>query len=78
MKELLIDKYLPEFIINDESEIILFPYKKFFRFSETKYTFNASNKNFMNDSELKKILLKDNLDKINIVKQNDILYVTVF
>jgi len=81
IKKLLNDNTFPLFLINKQSEILLFPYKKIFKsLNDTKYIckINEKDEDFINDNEIKTILLKDYLDRINVIKQNDIIYILLF
>ena len=76
LEKFLDDNTFPDFLIKKQSEIILFPFKKIFKsFNDTKYIckITEKDKDFLNDSEIKIILLKDDLYKINVIKQNDII-----
>ena len=75
---LLIDNSFPDFLINKKSEMILFPYKKIYKLSTDKYLCKLKDEKFFNDFEIKNILLKDYLNKINVVQQNNIYYILVF
>ena len=75
------DNKFPDFLIKKQSEIFLFPTKKIFKsLNGTKYICKIleKDKDFLNDLKIKNILLKDDLDKINVIKQNDIIYILVF
>ena len=81
LEKFFVDNTFPDFLIKKQTEIFLFPYKKIFKsFDNTKYICKITEKykDFLNDSEIKIILLKDDLDRINVIKQNDIIYILLF
>ena len=74
---------IPEFIIEKPSEMILFPEKNIFEISNKKYLFKYPigefEKKFKNnDEEIINILLKDNLNYIQIVTQKENEYLLIF
>ena len=81
LDELIIDYKIPNFIIKGSTEIILFP-NNIIKISNIKYVFSLyaeddfeeikGNKNIIN------ILIKPFMNKINIIRQNDIKYITIY
>ena len=74
---------IPEFIIEKPSEMILFPEENIFEISNKKYLFKYPigefEKKFKNnDEEIINILLKDNLNYIQIVTQKENEYLLIF
>ena len=80
LNKLWVYKRIPDFIINKPCEIILFPYKKFYRIYNDQYIFkiNIKDTNILDDTRLKNILLKNDLDRIYFIKQNDFIYISPF
>ena len=78
---LIIDYKIPNFIIKGSTEIILFP-NNIIKISNIKYVFSLyaeddfeeikGNKNIIN------ILIKPFMNKINIIRQKDIRYITIY
>jgi hypothetical protein len=68
----LIDENIPKFIINDElSEVNLFTHKNLFHLGYEKYLFRYKVGEFVDNLENNKdILLKPNLNRINVIIQN--------
>ena len=76
-------KTIPEFIFKKPAEVLLMPSKKIFKLSNKKYIFkyplNELEKVVIDkNKEILNILLKDNLNHIQIVNQNDIEYIMIF
>ena len=76
----LIDDNLPEFIINDElSEINIYTNKTLFNLGNEKYLFRYKTGEFQNDLIMNKdIILKPNLNRINVIQQNSIVYILLY
>ena len=77
------NKRLPSFIINPPSEIILFSYKNIFHIKNNSYLlryqigeFEDKLKN--NDIELTNVLLKENLNRIIVIRQGNFQYIWIF
>ena len=81
LDELIIDYKIPNFIIKGSTEIALSP-NNIIKISDTKYIFKLNNEDnfdkFEEDRNILQILLEPFLNKINIIRQNDIKYITVF
>ena len=81
LNQLIIDYKIPNFIIEGSSEIILSP-NNVFKILNTKYVIKLNKEDdfekIKEDKDIIQILLKPFLDKINIIQQNDIKYITVF
>ena len=76
-------KRIPPFIINPPSEIILFSYKNIFQFKNNSYLLRyqigeIENKLKNNDKELTNILLKENLNRIIVIRQRNIQLIWIF
>ena len=74
---------LPDFIINERSEVILFNSKHIFKLSNNeyllKYEIGKFNFYFKNDNEgLINILLKEDLNAINIITQRNMQYILLY
>ena len=77
----LIDDNIPEFIINDElSEINFYTNKILFKLGNEQYLFRYKTGEFQNDYLLKNkdILLKQNLNRINVIEQNSYVYILLY
>ena len=77
------DKKLPNFILNESSELILFSYHNIFRIRNQAYLFRYKigefENNFRdNNSDVINIILKPNLNRIIILKQNNIEFILVY
>ena len=77
------DKKLPNFILNDSSEIILFGYKHIFKLANQSYLFKYKIDEFEkkfknNEKDIINILLKPNLNRIIIIYQNMTEYILVY
>ena len=81
LDELIIDYKIPNLIIKGSTEIALSP-NNIIKISNTKYIFKLNNEDnfdkFEEDRNILQILLEPFLNKINIIRQNDIKYITVF
>ena len=76
-------KRLPSFIVNPPSEIILLSYKHIFQFKNNSYLLRYQigefeNKLKNNDKEITNILLKENLNRIIVLRQGNIQNICVF
>ena len=83
LEELDLDLYLPEFIINEISDIFLYDSQKLFKLKGDKYLFKykvGEFENYLknNDKDLIDILLKSYLENINIIVQDDIQYILIY
>ena len=77
--KILVNTRIPDFIINKPSEIILFPYKKFYKYSNgPNYIFkiNLKDSNFLNDPEMKNIILDKNVDRFYLIREKDVFYIS--
>ena len=77
-----IGKKLPKFILKESSEIMLYKDKNFFKISDRKYLFkypvNEFEKKFNNrDNNIINVLLKENLNHIQIITKDNIEYVII-
>ena len=81
LDELIIDYKIPNFITKGSTEIALSP-NNIIKISDTKYILKLNNEDnfekFEEDRNILQILLKPFLNKINIIRQNDIKFITVF
>ena len=81
LNELIIDYKILNLIINVSTEIILSP-NNIIKISNTKYVFKLNKEDdfekIKEDKNINQILLKPFLNKINIIQQNDVKYITVF
>jgi hypothetical protein len=74
---------LPEFIIKENSEMMLLQYEKIFRLNKNKYVFRyylgEFEKKFKaNDKKIMEILLNENLNRIEILRQGNFEYIYVY
>ena len=76
----LIEEKIPEFIINDElSEVNLLTQETLFHLGNEKYLFRYKIGEFVNNIQKNKdILLKSNLKRINIIIQNDKVFILIY
>ena len=77
--KILVNTRIPDFIINKPSEIILFPYKKLYKYSDgPNYIFkiNLKDSNFLNDPEMKNIILDKNVDRFYLIREKDVFYIS--
>jgi hypothetical protein len=77
------DKKLPNFILNDSSEIMLFAYKHIFKLQNQNYLFKYKIGEFEkmfknNEQDIINIMLKPNLNRIIIINQNMTEYILVY
>ena len=77
------DKKLPNFILNESSEIMLFTYKHIFKLPNQNYLFKYKvgefeNKFKNNEQDIINILLNRNLNRIIIINQNMTEYILVY
>ena len=76
---MFIDEYLPDFIVNELSEIMFEKYKNIFKLGKEKYLFKYKFGEFKKYvEENKNILIKDKFNRINIVRRNEIEYVLIY
>ena len=79
VNKLLLNEQIPDFIVNELSEAIFEGYKNIFKLGKEKYLFKYKFGEFKkNAEENKKILIKDNFNRINIVIRNDVEYVLIY
>ena len=74
---------IPDFIVKEPSEMKLFKYKHIFKISNKKYLFKYPNDDFQKEfnqrnSEILKILLLEDLDKILIIKNGNYEYIFIY
>ena len=77
------EERIPDFIINDNSEVILLGYKNIFKFSKRKYLFkyriNEFEKNLLNeDGNILEIILNEDLNKINVIDIDNFEYILLY
>ena len=77
------EERIPDFIINDNSEIMLLGYKNIFKFSKRKYLFkyriNEFEKNLLNeDGNILEIILNEDLNKISIIDIDNFEYILIY
>ena len=83
LEKLELEHYLPDFIINEISEIFLYDSKKLFKLKGNKYLFKykvGEFENYLknNDKDLIDILLKSYLENINIIAQDNMQFILVY
>ena len=74
---------IPDFIVKEPSEMKLFKYKHIFKISNKKYLFKYPNDEFQKEfnqrnSEILKILLLEDLNKILIIKNGNYEYIFIY
>ena len=74
---------IPDFIVKEPSEMKLFKYKHIFKISNKKYLFKYPNGEFQKEfnqrnSEILKILLLEDLNKILIIKNGNYEYIFIY
>ena len=77
------DKKLPNFILDESSELILFTYNNIFQIANQTYLFRYKigefEKNLRNNNQdILDILSKENLNRIIVIKQNITEYMRIF
>ena len=77
------EERLPDFIINDNSEVMLLGYKNIFKFSKRKYLFkyriNEFENNLLNkDGNILKIILNEDLNKISVIDIDNFEYILIY
>ena len=73
---------LPNFVINEKTELFFFPYKNLYEYEASslyifKYPKNTFN-NFINNEEVLSIITNIFLDQINIVEKDNIEYIYIY
>ena len=73
---------LPNFVINEKTELFFFPYKNLYEYESSnlyifKYPKNTFN-NFINNEEVLSIITNIFLDQINIVEKDNIEYIYIY
>ena len=72
---------LPDFIINKKTELIFYKNENIYKLSTNYYIFKYPKnefKNNLNDKEIINILAIDFLDRINIIEQEDIEFISIY
>ena len=72
---------LPDFIINKKTLLILFPNENIYKLSTNLYIFKYPENEFqnhLNNREILNIITIDFLDRISILKQNDIEFIIIY
>jgi len=75
------EENLPEFIINEKTEIIFNGHKNIFKLSSSFYIFKYPKnefQNLLNNSQILNIITIDELNEINIIEQNNIEFISVY
>ena len=77
------EERLPDFIINDNSEVMLLGYKNIFKFSKRKYLFkyriNEFENNLLNkDRNILEIILNEDLNKISVIDIDIFEYILIY
>ena len=75
------EENLPEFIINEKTELIFNDHKNIFKLSSSFYIFKYPKnefQNLLNNSQILNIITIDELNEINIIEQNDIELISVY
>ncbi len=79
VNKFILDKKIPDFIINEISEIILDDCKNIFKLEKEKYLFKYEKGGFQyHIKENEDILKKKNLNIINIIIKKDIEYIIIY
>ena len=72
---------IPDFIINEVTEVNIYNYKNNFRLKNYLYLFRYEKnefQNFIENSEILSIINNDLLNEIIIIEQNDIEYISIY
>ena len=77
------EERVPDFIINDNSEVMLLGYKNIFKFSKRKYLFkyriNEFENNLLNkDRNILEIILIEDLNKISVIDIDNFEYILIY
>ena len=75
------EENLPEFIINEKTELIFNGHKNIFKLSSSFYIFKYPKnefQNLLNNSQILNIITIDELNEINIIEQNNIEFISVY
>ena len=75
---LLINNNFPVFIIKGSSNIFLTEFKHYFKINNRTYLFKYEKGKFIKNFMEKNVLLNNNLNRINIITQNDNKYILVY
>lgn len=79
VNKLILDKNIPDFIINESSEIMLEDIKNIFKLNKEKYLFKYKKGEFkLNFQKNEDILIKENLNRINIIIGKEIEYIIIY
>ena len=76
-------RQIPDFLINESSEVMMFPDQNIFKLSNKKYLFKYQNGIFEicfknKDKNILSILFKDNLNHIQIITHQNIEYILIY
>jgi len=77
------EERIPDFVINDNSEVMLLGYKNIFKFSKRKYLFkyriNEFEQNLLNkDGNILEIILNEDLNKISVIDIDNFEYILIY
>jgi len=77
------EERIPDFVINDNSEVMLLGYKNIFKFSKRKYLFkyriNEFEQNLLNkDGNILEIILNEDLNKICVIDIDNFEYILIY
>ena len=75
------EEKLPDFIKNTKTLLILFPNENIYKLSTNLYIFKYLKNEFqnhLNDREILNIITIDFLDRISILEQNDIEFISIY
>ena len=77
------DKKLPDFILNEPTQLKLFSYNNIFKLENQKYLFKYKIGEFEikfknNNPDIINVILKDNLNRIIVIHQNELQYILVY
>ena len=72
---------IPEFIINEKTELFFYEFKNIYKLSQNSYIFKYPTKKFINllyNTEIFNIITKNTLDRINTVEKDNLDYIHIY
>lgn len=74
-------RYLPDFIINEKTELFFNPNENIYKLSPNYYIFKYPKDEFqnnVNNNDIINIITNGLLDRINIIEKNDVEYISIY
>ena len=72
---------IPEFIINEKTELFFYKFKNIYRLNKNSYVFKYPSKKFINilyNSEILSIITNPILDRIKFIEKNNIQFINIY